>query len=252
MSAAVHEEKVGPLTIKIFSEEYPNNPREDDHLGTMVCWHRRLRLGDKMPKESPSEYFSGICGADLHPEHEWKTDEEEKLGKCCLILPLYLYDHSGITMNTTGFSCPWDSGQVGYIYVTFEDTRKEYGVKRVTDKVRDQTGKMVRAIDMARRLLEAEVRVYDYYLKGEVYCYVVEDENGDTLDGCGGYLGGRTYPNDSQEEKDCSSWDYMLEEARSMARWHLEDRAKKTAERTKTLIKHRVPLEKRALAEKGA
>ena len=23
-----------------------------------------------------------------------------------VILPLYLYDHSGITMNTTGFSCP--------------------------------------------------------------------------------------------------------------------------------------------------
>ena len=29
-----------------------------------------------------------------------------------VILPLYLYDHSGITMNTCGFSCPWDSGQV--------------------------------------------------------------------------------------------------------------------------------------------
>ena len=30
-----------------------------------------------------------------------------------VFLPLYLFDHSGITMNTSGFSCPWDSGQVG-------------------------------------------------------------------------------------------------------------------------------------------
>ena len=33
-----------------------------------------------------------------------------------IILPLYLYDHSGITMSTGPFSCPWDSGQVGWIY----------------------------------------------------------------------------------------------------------------------------------------
>lgn len=247
-----YEEMVGPLTIKIFSEEYPNSPREDSNLGTMVCWHRRLSLGDKMPKTSPSEYFSGICGTDLHPEHEWKTDEEPNLDKCCLVLPLYLFDHSGITMNTTGFSCPWDSGQVGYIYVTHKRICEEYGVKRVTTLVKDQHGKKVRAIDMARRVLEAEVAIYDYYLKGEVYMYVVEDENGDTLDSCGGYLGGKTYPNDSQEEKDRSSWDYMLSEARSMAEWHLKERAKKKAERTKTYVKHRVPLEKRELAEKGA
>ena len=39
-----------------------------------------------------------------------------------VILPLYLYDHSGITMNTCGFSCPWDSGQVGWIYASAMDS----------------------------------------------------------------------------------------------------------------------------------
>lgn len=33
-----------------------------------------------------------------------------------IILPLYLYDHGGITMSTGPFSCPWDSGQLGWIY----------------------------------------------------------------------------------------------------------------------------------------
>ena len=27
-------------------------------------------------------------------------------GKELIILPLYLYDHSGLTMNTSGFICP--------------------------------------------------------------------------------------------------------------------------------------------------
>lgn len=251
MSAyVVHEEKLGPLTIKILSEDSPFSPREDSNLGTMVCWHRRYRLGDQQPRESPSEFFSGICGAELHPESEWRTDNEPKLEKCCLVLPLYLYDHSGLTMNTHGFSCPWDSGQVGYIYVTHKRICEEYGVKRVTTLVKDQGGKKIRAIDMARRVLETEVVLYDYYLKGEVYQYVVEDEDGNHIDGCGGYLGSKTYDNDPDRE--CSSWDYMLNEARTAAARHLKDLAKKKAARTKAYVKHRVPLEKRELAEKGA
>jgi hypothetical protein len=30
-------------------------------------------------------------------------------------------------MNTTGFSCPWDSGQIGWIYASLEDVKKEFG-----------------------------------------------------------------------------------------------------------------------------
>ena len=40
-----------------------------------------------------------------------------------LMLPLYLYDHSGLAMSTESFSgraphAEWDSGQVGWIYVS--------------------------------------------------------------------------------------------------------------------------------------
>lgn len=46
---------------------------------------------------------------------------ESLLEKYVEILPLYLYDHSGITMSTTSFNDRWDSGQVGYIYASRED-----------------------------------------------------------------------------------------------------------------------------------
>jgi len=71
-----------------------------------------------------------------------------------VILPLYLYDHSGLTMNTVGYSCPWDSGQVGWIYATYDDIRNEYG-----------------SLDIARaeNMLRAEVEEYDYYLTGQCY-----------------------------------------------------------------------------------
>lgn len=82
------------------------------------------------------------------------------------ILPLYLFDHSGITMNTSGFSCGWDSGQVGYIYVTKETWLKEHD----RDFVQEE----------AVKYLKAEVETYDQYLTGDVYGKVlhrIDDEN---------------------------------------------------------------------------
>ena len=80
------------------------------------------------------------------------------------MLPLYLYDHSGITMNTTGFHCPWDSGQLGFIYVTRDEILREYGRKRLSKKL----------VERARRVLVGEVGTYDQYLTGDIYCFGYE------------------------------------------------------------------------------
>ena len=115
-------------------------------------------------------------------EHRWAADGCARLFDAisakAVILPLYLYDHSGITMNTTGFHCPWDSGQVGFIHVSLEDVRREYGVRRVSAKLRQTV----------EGALRAEVGVYDDYLRGNVYGYAIE-RDGDHVDSCWGYFG---------------------------------------------------------------
>jgi hypothetical protein len=126
--------------------------REYDHLGTMVCWHRRYNLGDKHNFSSPEDLNQAVY------------------------LPLYLYDHSGITMSTTPFSCQWDSGQVGWIYVTKAEIRKEFGKKWTTKKIQE--------------ILRAEVEEYDRYLTGDVYGYIItDDETGEEIDSCWGFYG---------------------------------------------------------------
>ncbi len=107
--------------------------------------------------------------------------------KHCIVLALYLYDHSGITMNTTGFSCPWDSGQVGWIYVTHDAIKKEWGRKRLSKKF----------IKHIEALLRSEVKVYDLYIRGEVYGFKAlkkdskaEDfDDAEELDSCWGFYG---------------------------------------------------------------
>lgn len=154
--------------IKTFHDEGAESPREWDNLGTMVCFHNRYVLGDKH---------------DLNHNdfNSWEEMQEflEKNHNADIILPLYLYDHSGITMNTRGFNCPWDSGQVGFIFISKEKIRKEYNVKRVSKKL----------LKKVESYLINEVKTYDDYMTGQVYGFSIENNDGEEIDSCWGFFG---------------------------------------------------------------
>jgi hypothetical protein len=176
-------------------DENPENPREDqDWLGTMACWHRRYKLGDEQSSCDPEEHIRNLVGWEEEKEYAMQTfwynkyqaarwregnysDDglfdaakskvkeriAEEFDRLFISLPLFLYDHSGITMSTGGFSCPWDSGQVGFIYVSREKVCEEYGWKVIT---KEREEKIV-------EILRDEVKTYDQYLTNDVYGYIV-------------------------------------------------------------------------------
>lgn len=128
------------------------SPRKEyDHAGTMLCWHKGYDLGDEYvnvgeydPETFIEEYFDG----DVPP----------------IILPLYLFDHSGLSMSTSAASFRmfdshgWDWGMVGIIYMTQEVLDKEFNGDE----------------ENGRSCLVAEVQEYDMYLTGDVHFVVVE------------------------------------------------------------------------------
>jgi hypothetical protein len=129
------------------------NPRNDDNLGMMACFHGRYLLGDDLHKHNiwQSEYKS------------WSEMEDHiRLElKALVILPLYLYDHGGLRMKVGSFQgllpqghAEFDSGQVGFIYATKADIKKNY------------PGKQIRARLLAEveATLRREVAEYDHYL----------------------------------------------------------------------------------------
>jgi len=161
----IETKTIGKYKIEIFPDDSPFDPRGDDNLGTMVCFSRNYNWGDKHEFSDPTEF----------------ADFVKKNMKKIITLPLYVYVHSGTTMNTTGFSCSWDSWCCGRIYVTKEKIRKEYGWKRIS-KARE------------KKILEYlvnEVATYDQYLTGDVYGYrITNTENEDEeVDSCWGYYG---------------------------------------------------------------
>ena len=136
------------LRLRIEQDEDPIDPREGDNLGIMVAFHKRYNLGDKT--DLTSDQFNG-----------WDEVENYliKHEKAKVILPLYLMDHSGLTIRTEPFYgdyARWDSGQIGFIYTTDEKIKEFYGDKKPSEK----------EIEGA---LEDEVRTYNDYLEGNIY-----------------------------------------------------------------------------------
>lgn len=177
MKDVVKEIQKGNYKVRIFRDENPENPRTGwENMGTMVCFHRNYILGDN------HDYKSGDYNGWDELEKQIRKDND-----VCVILPLYLYDHSGITMNTTGFSCRWDSGQVGFIYITKEKVRQEYGMKRISKEWKEKI----------ESYLVGEVETYDEYLRGDVYGYEVVKvetcnmgcEHEEDISSCWGYYG---------------------------------------------------------------
>jgi hypothetical protein len=179
----------GDYTIKIKRVDHGPNPRVDyDNLGTMACFHGRYDLGDK---------GHGINHKDYNGWDEMEKGIEKEFGPC-VILPIYMYDHSGITINTTGFSCHWDSGQIGFIFISHKDIREEYGLKRVSEKKRKEI----------QNYLGREVEVYDSYLTGDIWGYQIEDKEGNYKDSCWDFIG---------------DVDYCKKEAESMVEYYIEN-----------------------------
>lgn len=118
------------------------------------------------------------CQALLRPYAEW--------------LPLWLYDHSGITMScgkrTYPYSDQWDSGQVGYIIVL-----KDKIVSELALDPKDDENWRSKAVS----IMESNVETYDQYLTGEVYCFDLykfvddgtEDGGWDVIESCSGFYG---------------------------------------------------------------
>lgn len=160
-----HTEKYKGYDIEIYYDEDPENPREWDKLGTMALFHNKYVLGDKV-----TFHTNDFDGWDEMMRYIIKTY------KPVIIKPVYLYDHSGITISTTPFGCSWDSGKIGFYYFTRKQAMDIFGWKRITAKRSKRINK----------LMEGRLDIYDSYLRGEVFYFHVE-YNDETLDGCSGY-----------------------------------------------------------------
>lgn len=173
--------EIGNRTLTIYYDPDPESPREWDNLGTIAAFHRDYALGDIQDLRDVIDELDQSKWSDTKSDDFYYSDdlgmvvkEMEKQG--FIVLPVYMYDHSGITLSTSPFSCRWDSGLLGIIYVSREKVKEVFGWKRITKERRKKI----------EGYLENEIKTYDQYVTGEVFGFVIE-EDGNEVDSCWGF-----------------------------------------------------------------
>lgn len=159
------------VNVIIELDESPENPRNcgDLNLGQCIFFHKRYNFGDK--HEINSNDYSNF--------DEMKIALIKDFG-AIIILPVYMYDHSGQTIQTTPFNSSWDSGQLGFIMTTRKAIQEMYNIKNITKKIRER----------AENELKSEIETLDMYLRGDVYGFKIEDkETGEEIDSAWGFYG---------------------------------------------------------------
>ena len=201
-------------------DEMANDPRNRDTLTIMACFHNMYILGDDLEDKTPEEFWQWLVRENVPEKEIYEAVAAGKLTglrldavadhlyddltvQHCMILmepyaewlPLWLYDHSGITMScgarTGQYADPWDSGYVGWIIAMKDTIMREFGT--LTDKTWRK-----RAIET----MESDVDIYNKYITNDVYGYTlyapesVEDEDGFDLaekDSCWGFYGSNIF-----------------------------------------------------------
>lgn len=174
-----------------------------------------------------SEYYEEICKkykrlAYSEYMEDYNNDISGLLYKWIeselIHLPIHVYEHGGITMNTGGFSCQWDSGQAGYIYMSKDEARKMYNVKRVN-------------VAKIEQYMRDHVAYLAAICEGSIYGYDVS-KDGESVASCWGFV---------ETEYDIEKTQ-VLQEARKEAEYAAERARKEHIEKHKAYIKNNVPL----------
>jgi hypothetical protein len=189
--------------------ECPDDPREGDcYPDKLICFHHKYTLGDEhdyvdamamlldILSEAPKEVLQPIFDemkklTEVEPDCDMyesifdfyygctPTDVfREAAEKVAVMLPVFLFDHSGLTISTTSTrfaaadSAGWDWGQIGFIFMSHEDVFKDTGYASDEEKA---SGVLTEeTIEKVRQGLTSIVETYSKYVEGDVWGFVVE------------------------------------------------------------------------------
>jgi len=196
--------------IIIENDECPVNPRDEYNLSSMVCFHGGYSLGDDHNYNSDDfQSFENI-------ERQLYKDFD-----IAIIKPLYMYDHSGLVIRTSPFSCRFDSGQIGFVFLSKQAVRNNFNIKRVTKEY----------LNLADDIIENEVDTYNYYIQGECYRFsIFEPSAKEMIDCCSGFIG-------SDHNKSG-----LMDYAKESIEYNIIQQRKLRFNKIKKLIKSSVPL----------
>ena len=156
--------------LVIQHDEFCESPRHDSNLGYFITQDSK--------HYSPDEH--GEIQAIMRETGEYASSQKEhiaeikKLVSKCVstvleIYPITKYEHGGVKYSL-GTAHGFDNSNNGF-YIITEKSQKETGVLKKDFE----------------SCIENELELYNNWVNGEVYCFILYDKDGEVEDSCGGF-----------------------------------------------------------------
>lgn len=146
------------LTVKLYRDEDAQSPQDmsEDKGLFLVAKHRQLWVLEPGEKTIPQDFETLV---ERYQDTHW-------------IFPLEAYIHSGVVLalaHTGNFpDRQWDVSQLGAVFCAKAEWRLSAS---------------------ASKAAQGYVETWNTYLSGDVYGFVIEDEDGNNLESCWGFYG---------------------------------------------------------------
>lgn len=157
------------LKIRVEHDQDVDNPSEEgDGQWTLYSFNR-----NHSSFKHPEELGLGALNEQGNPTV--KNPGLRRKLDVGLAFVLSYFEHGGCiwSLKGAGPQCRWDTVQVAGLLV-WENKPSDMGPK-------DFEGRRKDAAEF--------LKTYTAWCNGECYCYMVEDESGETVDSCGGFIG---------------------------------------------------------------
>ena len=185
-------------TLLLVNDDNPMNPMEDwDTLMNYYTWESRYIPMQEGAREfsSPEAWYDSIMGEDAFYKQKEQSQENNRSAvgfaydlcanldeKGIYALPILKYEH-GLVKYYIGDSVDrWDGGVVGFAWRDKKELCKEYGVKKLSQKLKTET---------IEKVVESELKAYTSFANGESYGFELysREDGEDVIDSCYGFIG---------------------------------------------------------------
>ena len=152
MDAESPRDNDGNLGYFITKDSKYSSPDKNEQLENIMC----TSADEAQNQEDHIQIMSNLIN----------TETEEQV---IAIYPIVKYEHSGISYSL-GQINGFDYSNNGF-YIITDKTQKASGVKKANFE----------------KAIKEELEIYNQYANGEVYQFVLFDEDGEVVDSCGGF-----------------------------------------------------------------